>query len=236
MHDVPLPTQNGKFRDLSGEKFGRLTALAFVGHYGPRRRLMWRCRCDCGELILATGTAMTTGHTKSCGCWLADQAKLNLSRKTHGHWSGMRATPEYSAWQSMKQRCSNPNDIEYRNYGGRGIAVCERWLGSFENFLADMGNRPSPQHSMDRVDVDGNYTPENCRWADTKTQAFNRRNNQKVVIDGQEMLLAHAVDRAGVVPVKLVRSRLSKGWPLEAAITTPRVAARDRLQPGERRE
>lgn len=154
--------------DLAGQKFGRLTALdRALGERGSR----WRCQCDCGETSVVRGILLLNGNTRSCGCLSKESsAAVCRSRATHGG----RDTPEYGVWWSMRQRCDNPANKAFANYGGRGIRVCERWQ-SFENFRADMGMRPSDELSIDRIDNDGNYEPGNCRWATAKEQRANQR-------------------------------------------------------------
>lgn len=141
----------------------------------------WYCRCDCGTRRVVSGGNLTRGLTLSCGCLrrelLAESKKGNEYNHKHGHAPAGRSSPEYRAWAKMKDRCGNPNSAEYKNYGARGIAVCERWSGrsGFPNFLADMGPRPSPELSLDRIDNGGDYTPNNCRWATRAQQNANRR-------------------------------------------------------------
>jgi hypothetical protein len=187
MLGLPPLVRKGKRRrqpivDMTGLTFGRLTAIRYVG------RSRWLCQCRCGAIAEVDGGSMRIGTTKSCGCLLKEARRNNEHNKKHG----MRGTSTYHIWTSMKQRCYNEKAINYHNYGGRGIKVCDRWLNSFENFLSDMGERPEGK-SLDRYpDNDGNYEPGNCRWASSKTQCRNRRNN---VVNPQIVREIRASDR-----------------------------------------
>lgn len=153
------------------QKYGRLTLIVCVDDKS-KKGVVWSCRCDCGKKIRVQAYNLASGAIKSCGC------KRNEGGvKTHG----MRNIPEYKAWENMKQRCYNTRDKRYKNWGGRCIKVCEQWLNSFENFYADLGPKPFPKilYSLDRVNNDGDYTPENCCWATQKQQQNNRRNSKK---------------------------------------------------------
>lgn len=158
--------------DLTGSKFHRLTVIERVAQDG-KGPVKWLCRCNCGKEIVVESYQLTTGGTKSCGC-LRVENFVGMSTK-----HGMRKAPEYNSWDAMIQRCCNPNTKRYHYYGGRGITVCERWRNSFENFYADMGPKPTPKHSIDRINNDGNYEPGNCRWATQSEQNFNTRRSGK---------------------------------------------------------
>lgn len=154
-----------------GDRFGRLTVIERgVGKFPG---LHWRCRCDCGREVVVAGRSMRTGNTTSCGCYCAE--RVSEANLTHGEARRGRWTVEFQAWVKMIGRCTNATDKWYPSYGGRGITVCDRWRESYESFLADMGRRPSPDHSLDRIDNDGPYAPDNCRWATRSQQQRNKR-------------------------------------------------------------
>lgn len=172
------------FDDITGKRFGRLTVLEFVGRRATNRCSRWLCRCLCGTELVVDGNHLRSGHTASCGCLSVDVTRLRSTR--HGFAVDNKLHPLYRTWLSMTNRCDNPANVAYKNYGAKGVTVCERWRGDggFVNFLEDMGPKPlapddwsgkGPYWTLDRIDPTGNYEPENCRWADPKTQAVNKR-------------------------------------------------------------
>jgi len=163
-------------KDLSNQRFGRLTALEFHG-YGTSNKVLWKCICDCGNTSIVKTNNLTTGKTKSCGC-LNHEANPNQIQKVtkHGHTSNQKASKTYSSWRAMMGRCNNKNHTDYSFYGAKGITVCLRW-NNFENFLEDMGERPT-NTTLDRINGTLGYFKENCRWATPAQQSQNLSSNK----------------------------------------------------------
>ena len=207
-----------RFRDLEGKRFGRLTVTSYAGKKGRLNR--WNTLCDCGgERIVQSGN-LVTGNTKSCGCLCREM--VSQARRKHGESGNAESgrTPEYTAWAAIRRRCENPNDGSFSRYGGRGISVCDRWRLSFEDFLEDMGRRPSEFHSIDRIDNSGNYEPSNCRWATDKEQSRNRRSNRVLEYNGEKKCLTEWAEEMNVNS-KAIEARLKRGWSVGKSLTTP---------------
>lgn len=197
--------------DITGKKFGRLEVLEclgarLVGETKKRKRVYYLCKCDCGNLVEKRGEAVR-GGTLSCGCYHNEvTASINYKH-------GLSKSGEHRIWSHMKNRCINANDKKYHDYGGRGIEVCDRWRDSFEDFLSDMGMRPSQKHSIDRIDVNGNYEPGNCRWATSKEQCINKRNTFYAEYNDEVLPLKTWCERLGLdykqAHKKIIRKKLT---------------------------
>lgn len=175
-----------------GDKYGRWTVVA-LGQTGARRR--WLCRCDCGSQSLVATNDLTSGHSISCGCYGREQ-RISANTK-HGSANRGRKTALYQVWCSMIKRCHSETEPGFKNYGARGIKVCDRWRNDFSDFLADMGE-PEPGQSIERDDVNGNYEPENCRWASKVEQANNARSNVMLATIDGVMTIAEFAKRYGL--------------------------------------
>lgn len=193
--------------DLSNKKFGRLLVVRRVESNGSRKRTVFLCICDCGKTLIVRSDDLRNGHSSSCGCF---KNELTITRSTV---HGMHKHLLYSTWNAMVQRCNNPKATGFIYYGGRGIAVCERW-NNFENFLADMVPRPTPSHSLDRYPRNnGNYEPGNCRWATKIQQANNKRNNHIIEFKNQRNTLTQWSVILGISQQRLFYQ--IKHWPME---------------------
>ena len=207
-----------KFIDLSGQTFSRLSVIS--RQPSDSKRVKWLCACSCGNQVVVDANKLPSGHTRSCGCLQVELASIaNLKHGQSSYPNNGRSTKEYNTWSLMHRRCSKKKSPDYQAYGGRGISVCERWK-LFENFFADMGKAPSPKHSIDRIDVNGNYCPENCRWADSKTQRRNRRNARLLECSGRSLTPMEWSEISGICN-KQIHARIKRGWPVERAIFEP---------------
>jgi hypothetical protein len=203
---------------LVGQRFGRLTVVIPHLKVEGEPKPMVIVRCDCGSPLKEVRKGhVANGAIASCGC--------NRGFHTHGGTN----TPEYRVWKAMRQRCHSPNSRMFRFYGAKGVTVCDRWRNSFQNFIDDMGERPSPQHSIERVDVELGYCPENCTWATREEQDRNRRDNVFVVYEGQRMVLTDAAEASGI-PFNTLRARLERNWPPEQLFSAS--GTHHRMPPG----
>ena len=217
--------------DLTGQRFGRLTVIERADdHVGPsgRKHVVWRCKCDCGNEVIVRSVNLKSGHTKSCGC--LRRGLLGKRRMTHGY-SKERL---YRIWNGIIQRCYNPKNNAYKNYGMRGIAMCDEWRYSYEPFREWSLNNGYDEAAerkycqIDRIDVDGPYSPENCRWVTSKENANNRRNNVFINYNGEKKTFAQWCSELGL-NANTVWSRINNlGWDTAKAIETP-VQERNRI-------
>lgn len=203
--------------DLTGQRFARLQVIErkTVG-----RELLWVCRCDCGKFIETRGFKLRRGGTKSCGCLRIE--RLAESRRQHG----LCDTPTYRSWQMARHRCSNPNNVAYGNYGGRGIRMCDAWASDYLVFLADMGERPAGK-TLDRVDPMLGYQPGNCRWATPVEQTLTKRNTKLVEWSGEQTTV-RAVARIAGVSATTLYEHLKRGLCLQDAVLHAKRHARPR--------
>lgn len=178
-------------QDITGNIFGKLTVIEFFERTSTKST-MWVCLCECGTEKVINGAHLKSGKIISCGCYQKSWAI------THGHTSERNHSPEYKCWNSMKSRCNNKKNDRYYDYGGRGISVCDQWNNSFETFLKDMGPRPSLKYSLERIDNDKNYTPDNCVWRTMQQQSRNKRSNRLLEKNGLKMVIVDWAKRWGI--------------------------------------
>lgn len=208
-----------RFIDLTGQRFGKLTAIRFHGRV--KNTSMWLWKCDCGnEKLAIAGNIKCGGDKSSCGC----ETKRRLIERNTTH--GLSKIPEYQTWKAMVDRCYLKKNISYPNYGARGIKVCDRWLNGenglhgFQCFLSDMGNFPFPAASIERKDYNGHYDPDNCIWIKRSEQNRNTRRNRWVIYQGKHMILQDAVKLSGIHQAT-INDRLANGWTEYDALHTP---------------
>lgn len=216
--EVSIPIANASvnyikpFADLTGRKFGRWLVIG-IGHRiknGEKWLIGWRCKCECGNEKVVTGGALRSGHSKSCGCFMRNGGSaLGYSKPM---------TKEYKAWASIQERCYNPKNKRFKDYGGRGVVLCDRWR-DFRNFLIDMGHAP-PGFQLERTDNDGNYEKSNCKWASRVEQGNNKRNNRRIEFDGKTQTASQWAMSLNL-KVSTIYSRLDHGWSVKDALTRP---------------
>lgn len=212
--------------DLVGQKFGRLTVLERTENnkWGQSR---WLCQCDCGNKTIVSGIDLNRGHTKSCGCYNLELAKERLPVKRTHLLSG---THLYNVWALMKQRCFNNNDSNYDNYGGRGITVCDEWLDSENFFEWAMSTGYENGKTLDRINNNGNYEPNNCKWSTPKEQGRNKRNNIHVDLDGETYVLSELAEMYDL-PYPTVWQRYKQGDRGERLIRPIEIKHRPKKKP-----
>lgn len=192
--------------DLTGRNFGRLVVIREAGR--KRKEVAWECLCKCGKTVVVNGYALRSGHTQSCGCYAVDRAKAENTKH------GMFGTLIYRTYANMKNRCYNPNYYLFKHYGGKGVSVCETWLGDngFDNFYQwSLLNGYREGLSIDRIDNSKNYCPENCRWVDMTTQQNNRTNNRVITVNGETHTMAEW-SRIKGIKYETIQRRIAAGW------------------------
>lgn len=201
----------GAFIDLTGKKFGRLTVIERAEN--KNGRIMWKCQCECGKIVIIQNYNLKSGHTKSCGCYRKD----NPQGKTHNKSN----TRLYTIWENIKQRCYNPNNNRYKNYGARGITVCDKWKEFMPFYNWAMANGYRDDLTIDRIDVNGNYEPSNCRWATPKEQANNTRQNRMITYNGKTQTLAQWADEMNI-DYRALWARINQcHWSIDKAFNMP---------------
>lgn len=200
-----------KFKDITGQRFGRLIAVKYFG------KSKWRCKCDCGNIVNIDGRDLRCGSTKSCGCLQKEIVSNIITKQSTKH--GKSGTRLYNIYNGMKDRCYNKNDKDYYNYGGRTITMCNDWKNDFKVFYDwSMSNGYNDSLSIDRIDVNGNYEPNNCRWVNMKIQQRNRRNNKEYTINGETHCLSEWCEILNL-KYDTVYHRLTKlNWTIEKAL------------------
>lgn len=212
-HPVTFPTIHN-FVDITGKVYNRLTAIEYRGKKRKASYWLFQCYEKCKKLKVSRAADVKNGKIKSCGCLQSE----NTTKMKTKH--GLRYTPEYKTYLDMYARCYNPNNKAYKYYGGRGIKISDEWLNSIETFCSEMGPKPSPKHSIERIDVNGNYCKENCRWATYKEQANNRSNNHFIEYNGETKTASQWGEIFKIHPT-VITGRLKLGWSVEDALNIP---------------
>jgi hypothetical protein len=214
-----------KLNDLTGKRFGRLEVLGRATNDKSGNR-MWLCRCDCGEETTVYGVHISRGKSLSCGC--LQREETGKRARTHG----LRKSRTYRIWAGMKYRCQSPDCASYRNYGGRGITVCDEWQ-SFESFYSDMGKAPAGL-TLERINNEAGYSKSNCRWATRKEQCNNTRKNKTITHDGLTLTQTQWAERQDI-NLWTLRKRFDLGWSNHDALTIPPGLVRPSMQRPTRR-
>jgi hypothetical protein len=198
-----------RIKNIIGQKFYKLLVVSDSGYRTKSRAIKWQCLCDCGKTVLVDGSTLVGLKQKSCGC----ASKDVIHQVKHGHSTKSGTSKTYYCWANMIQRCTNPKNIKYKNYGARGINVNPNWQISFENFLLDMGEKPTGL-TLERIDVNKGYFKENCTWASNKTQANNKTSNRHITYQNKTMTVSQWADYLNI-SFPCLRMRLHRNWPLE---------------------
>lgn len=214
-------------KEMTGQRFGRVVVVHF-DRIDKYRQARWLCRCDCGTEFATKGASLRQGDTQSCGCLRRDIVASQIKSRSTTH--AMSRTKEYRCWCHMIGRCCNAKDKAFSGYGGRGITVCNEWRNSFDAFFADMGLAPSPRHSIERDDVNGDYCKANCRWATQLEQARNTRLNVVLTHNGLSKPISEWVGLVGI-KAGTIYSRIERGWSHSRALTEAPVVGRRRIRP-----
>lgn len=211
----------GKKENLIGRKFNHLTVIGEAenrpyknGHAGS---VMWKCRCDCGNIVTVCPQSLKSGNTKACGC----MSRLPLEKRTTHNLSRTR---NYRIWQAMKARCNNPNNTYYQNYGGRGISLCDEWKNDYLAFhIWSMSHGYNDELTIDRIDNDKGYSPDNCQWVTRTVQMSNTRMNHYIEFNGITLTTSQWAEKVGL-PRSAMFGRLKRGWSVQKILTTPIMA------------
>ena len=230
---APKGKGSGSAVELTGRCFGRLTVLGRIQR--TRKGFLWLCNCSCGKQASVPTNSLTSGNTQSCGC-LRQERNIIALKKRHGETRYKRIdttqSKVYKAWHRIKQRCYNPKNIRWEHYGGKGIQMCDGWRSNFLAFFANLGDAPSPTHSIDRINNHGHYScgqcnecrdkqwVMNCHWATPIEQANNKTNNRHLTFNGETATLAQWSRRVGL-DAETLSVRLKKGWTMARSLTTP---------------
>lgn len=213
----------GKFVDLSNRKFDRLEVIERAPENDANNEVQWLCRCRCGNIVKVRRGDLIKGKVKSCGCLKKEKSRANGKNCiTHG----MTRTRLYREWSGMKARCYSPSNGNFKNYGARGITVCQEWLDDFMAFhtwAIEKGydeKAPRGIYTLERMDNDGPYSPENCRWATIREQSLNKRDTVRLTYNGETLLVHKWASKTGL-SAERIRKRISKGWSVERALTEP---------------